>query len=238
MSESEVSKHIKRTYKIWKKPGINWKEKLTETIVEILIIVFAVSLSLYLERWREKQHDRQIEKNFLTGLRYDLKSDIGEMSSDANFYILEANAFRYFYTAKNYSPDSVQAYKVTLSDFTQLTPNTNRYEALKSSGKLDVIENSQLLDSIANLYQDEIPGLIEVFIKPFNEFKSHELMPFLDNHLVIDSNGNQNLEQVLKMSIARNYLSRWDYPERIAGKYNKVISASKNIITLIDEELK
>ena len=62
MSESEVSKHIKRSYKIWKKPGINWKEKLTEIIVEILIIVFAVSLSLYLERWREKQHDRQIEK--------------------------------------------------------------------------------------------------------------------------------------------------------------------------------
>ena len=237
MSESEVSKHIKRTYKIWKKPGINWKEKLTETIVEILIIVFAVSLSLYLERWREKQHDRQIEKDFLTGLRYDLKSDIGEMSSDANFYTTEANAFRYFYSAKNYSPDSVQVYKGTLSDFTQLTPNTNRYEALKSSGKLDVIENAALLDSIADLYQDEIPGLIEVFIKPFNEFKSRELIPFLDNHLVIDSNGNNNLEQVLKMSVARNYLAKWDYPERIAGKYHRVINASKNIINLIDKEL-
>jgi hypothetical protein len=238
MSESEISKHIKRTYKIWKKPGINWKEKLSETIVEILIIVFAVSLSLYLERWREKQHDKQIERDFLTGLRYDLTSDIAEMSGDANLYTTEANAFRYFYAARIYSPDSVHAYKGTLSDFTQLTPNTNRYEALKSSGKLDVIENAQLLDNIANLYQDEIPGLIEVFIRPFNEFKTHELIPFLDNHLVIDSNGNDNLEQVLKMPVARNYLARWDYPERIASRYHQVINASRNIITLIDKELK
>ena len=64
MSEAEVTKHVKRAYKIWKRPGIDWKEKITEIIVEILIIVFAVSLSLYLERWREKQHDRQIEKTF------------------------------------------------------------------------------------------------------------------------------------------------------------------------------
>ena len=100
-----------------------------------------------------------------------------------------------------------------------------------------LLKTTALLDSIVDLYQDEIPGLIEVFIKPFNEFKSRELFPFLDNHLVIDSNGNENLEQVLKMPIARNYLSRWDYPERIAGRYHEVINASKNIITLIDEEL-
>ena len=96
MSESEVSKHIKRTYKIWKKPGINWKEKLTEIIMEILIIVFAVSLSLYLERWREKQHDRQIEKNFLTGLRNDLQNDIKEMSSDSIFYSQQAKDLNIF----------------------------------------------------------------------------------------------------------------------------------------------
>ena len=238
MSESEVSKHIKRTYKIWKKPGINWKEKLTEIIIEILIIVFAVSLSLYFERWREKQHDRQIEKHFLTGLRSDLQNDIKEMSSDSIFYSQEAKGLKYFFSANNYSPDSVHAFRVALVDFTQLIPNTNRYEALKSSGKLDVIENGALLDSIANLYQDEIPGLIEVFIKPFNEFKSRELIPFLDNHLMIDSNGNENLEQVLKTPVARNYLKRWDYPERIADRYHKVINASKNIITQIDEELK
>src|SRR5580765_3908902 len=119
MSESEVSKHIKRTYKIWKKPGISWKEKLTEIIIEILIIVFAVSLSLYLERWREKQHDRQIERHFLTGLRYDLQSDIKEMASDASFYVTEARGFKYFYTSNNYSPDSVHFYRGALADFTQ-----------------------------------------------------------------------------------------------------------------------
>jgi hypothetical protein len=238
MSESDVSKHLKRTYKIWKKSGISWKEKIIEIIVEILIIVFAVSLSLYLEKWREKQHDRQIEKRFLTGLKYDLQSDIKEMSGDANFYAKEAAGFIYFYSTNNYSIDSIREYFPPLHDFTQLTPNTNRYEALKSSGKLDVIENAALLDSIVNLYQDEIPGLIEIFIKPFNEFKFHQLVPFLDNHVIIDKSGHNNYEEVLKMPTARNYLQRWDYPETVSSRYHKVINVCENIIRLIDEELK
>lgn len=172
MSESEVSKHVMRSYKIWKRPGINWKEKLIEISIEIAIIVFAVSLSLYFERLRENQHDKKIERNFLTGLKQDLKNDIQELSTDSGWFAREAIAFKYFYNAANYSNDSVKTYRTLLYDYTQLMPNTNRYEALKSSGKLDVIENIALSDSIVDLYQDKIPGLIEVFIKPFNEFKS------------------------------------------------------------------
>ena len=157
---------------------------------------------------------------------------------DADFYKNAAIAFKYFYSAKNYSPDSVSAYKWALFDYTQLIPNTNRYEALKSSGKLDVIENTALLDSIVDLYQDKIPGLIEVFIKPFNESRSHELSSFLDNHLVTDSNGTQNFDEVLKMSVAKNYLGRWDAPERIAARYHLVMDASQYIIRIIDKELK
>jgi hypothetical protein len=217
---------------------MHWKEKLSEIIIEILIIVFAVSLSLYLERWREKSHDREIEKHFLTGLRTDLKNDILELKSDADIYHQAAIAFRYFYATEHYHPDSIRAYRIALVDFTQLIPNTNRYEALKSSGRLDVIENVALLDSIVDLYQDKIPALIEVFIKPFNEFRSRELFSFLDNHLVTNSTGIQNFEEVLHMPVARNYLSRWDYPDKISGRYNLVIDACNNIIHQIDEELK
>lgn len=101
-----------------------------------------------------------------------------------------------------------------------------------------MIENEALLDSIVDLYQDKIPGLIEVFIKPFNEFRSRELFTFLDNHLQSDSSGIGNFEAVLKLPVARNYLGHWDYPERIANRYQQVIDASKNIVLQIDEELK
>jgi hypothetical protein len=238
MSEGEVHKHVRRAYKIWRNPAVHWKEKIFEIFIEILIIVFAVSLSLYLERWREKSHDRQIEKHFLTGLKNDLQNDITELTSDAEIYHQSANAFKYFYSTNHYSPDSIRFYRFALVDFTQLIPNTNRYEALKSSGKLDVIENVALMDSIVDLYQDKIPGLIEVFIKPFNEFRWHELFSFLDNHLVTDSDGNQNFEEVLHLPVAKNYLSRWDYLLRISERYHMLIDASNNIIHQIDEELK
>src|SRR5580765_1265873 len=158
MGESEISKPLVRSYKIWKKPGIHWKDKLIEIVIEICIIVFAVSFSLYLERRREQKNDRIIATQFLTGLKHDLAEDIKELSLDSGFYTNESMAYKYFYNTVHYNADSVHAYRFLLWDYTQLIPNTNRYEALKSSGKLDVITNAELLDSIVDLYQDKIPG--------------------------------------------------------------------------------
>ncbi len=52
MSEHEVVKHAVRTYTAWRGPK-KTLHKIRDVLIEILIIVFAVSISVYLEKLNE-----------------------------------------------------------------------------------------------------------------------------------------------------------------------------------------
>src|SRR3954451_18063833 len=87
MSEHEISKHTKAIYKEWKNPHHSWKHKLGDILTEVLIIVFAITLSLIVERWREHAHEQTIEKQFLLGLKKDLQADLAQEAGDSATYI-------------------------------------------------------------------------------------------------------------------------------------------------------
>jgi hypothetical protein len=50
--------------------------------MEVAIIVFAVSLSIWLHGWAEERKDHREEREFLIGLKEDLQADMAEMRSD------------------------------------------------------------------------------------------------------------------------------------------------------------
>ena len=78
MAEQEIVKHTKKVYKIWNSKEHGFWFKLKEFLIEISIIVFAVSLSIWLHERSEHATQQQEVKEFLTGLRQDLLSDIME----------------------------------------------------------------------------------------------------------------------------------------------------------------
>ena len=49
------------------------ENKIIDILTEILIIVFAVSISIWLSNWSESRHDRKEEKEFLIGFKMDLQ---------------------------------------------------------------------------------------------------------------------------------------------------------------------
>ena len=55
-----------------------------------------------------------------------------------------------------------------------LIPNVSRFEALKYSGKMNIIENKDLLDEILNLYEEKIPVLVRTATY-FNRYKNNTL---------------------------------------------------------------
>lgn len=163
MAEDEIRKHAKGAYKAWNDPHKSWKHKLKETLLEIVIIVFAVSISIWLHNWSEHLKDRKEEKEFLTGLRKDLTSDTVEMASDRRTYDGLLKAYRYLREVgvgmKPVNKDSLDIFKGYFYNSTLLIPNISRFEGLKGSGKLDIIENKDLLNLILDLYQENIPSL-------------------------------------------------------------------------------
>ena len=61
MAEHEIIKHTKKAFKILKSSDMSLKNKLADILTEILIIVFAVSISIWLSNIIITGRDQQIE---------------------------------------------------------------------------------------------------------------------------------------------------------------------------------
>src|SRR4051812_25535953 len=101
MAEQEVIKHTKKIYKIWGGKQHSFWQKVKDFIIEILIIVFAVSLSIWLHDKSETRHQQKEAKEFLNGLREDLLADIHEMSDDKISYLNQGIAFKFITDIKS-----------------------------------------------------------------------------------------------------------------------------------------
>lgn len=238
MAEHELVKHTKKAFTIWSKPKTKWMHKLGEFLLEIFIIVFAISLSFYLERNRENGHDRKLEKEFLLGLRTDLTNDITELSDDSSFYEHLQRGFTYFLNVGShktpYTADSIRFYNNTLYSSVNLIPNNSRFEGLKASGKLQVIHDHQLLDDILNLYQEKIPLLL-VQTTVFSQGKRERIETFLETNLRSDTTGKSNFQQLLENSSLQNSLRFRRNVGNIINQYGDVLAHSRSIIDKIDK---
>src|ERR1700744_6222005 len=85
MAEHEIIKHTREIVKVVKKPG-DIKHKIGDILLEIAIIVFAITLSLFVERYREHQQEQTLEHNFLSNLSVDLKEDVKQLAGDMDTY--------------------------------------------------------------------------------------------------------------------------------------------------------
>ncbi len=165
MADQEILKHTKKVYKVWNSKEHSWRHKLKEFFIEIIIIVFAVTVSIWFHNLSEKSHGRDEVKVFLTGLKGDMEKDMKEMQEDTLSYGIQKRFFKYLATLKpDEDPDSLRLVEDdwTFQNTTALIPNISRFEALKYSGLMGKMENKELLDEILNLYEEQIPNLVEV----------------------------------------------------------------------------
>src|SRR6185436_9341110 len=94
MAEQEVIKHTKKVFGLWKTDNPFW-HKIGEFLLEIFIIVFAITVSIYFHDRSELRHQRHETKEFLLGLKEDLKTDIDEMNQDKSSFRQSEKAFTY-----------------------------------------------------------------------------------------------------------------------------------------------
>jgi len=241
MAEDEIIKHTKKVYKTWKDPNRGWWHKVKEILAEILIIIFAVSVSIWFHNWSEGLKDKKEEKEFLEGLKIDLQADIVQMKGDMDAYERVLNGMRYYLRvqsgAAKLEQDSAAKYRLIFFNTTFLVPNTSRFEALKSSGKLSIIENKNLLKNILDLYQADIANL-SYLNSGYNDYKINHLGTFLDDHLKFDSAGRpSNIAELLAIPKMHVYLIRGLFATQNAQQYQATIDKCKEIIAEIDREL-
>jgi hypothetical protein len=163
--EKELANHTKKIYETVKDPREGFWHKMKEVGIEIFIIVFAVTLSIWLHNWSDHRHEQQETKEFLRGLKDDLTKDTLLMKSNrADFVKVDSNFWflRTLYTSKAIDTASDRLITHHL-DFEMRATHANigRYEGFKSSGRIGTIEDDSLKQAILVYYQQTMPDLVD-----------------------------------------------------------------------------
>lgn len=237
MADQEVAKHTKKIYKTWTSKEHGFWHKLKEFILEIIIIVFAVSISIWFHNRSEHSHQQEDVKIFLLGLKKDLTADIAEMQQDKESYQMQRVAFGYINHTKRgeqLNKDSVNHYSRWLLNTTSLNPNNGRFEGFKSSGKIGLIENDSLQNDIMDLYQENIPALLAAT----NGYVSRKniLFEYLQKNHRRLTDSTTNFDEVLNTEEAHNISLVLSYTDEIMARYQAAIEKMQKIINGINRE--
>ncbi|HVX49693.1 MAG TPA: hypothetical protein VHB48_06020 [Chitinophagaceae bacterium] len=165
MSEEKIIKHTTKAVRIVTDKKLSLQNKIKEIALEVVIIVFAVSITLMFHNWNDSRHDRAIERNFLQGIKEDLKTEADKLDTSA----------KYFQPVVDFYNTAWQQIKTNKIDGAYLDRNAGqlintsyfvadngRFEGFKSSGYLRLIENQQLLKDLMTLYTIDIPFQEEI----------------------------------------------------------------------------
>lgn len=219
MAFQEIADHTKKIVEIGADKGHAWREKLQEIALEIAIIVFAVSLSIWFHSWSEHRHEQAQVKTFLLGLKKDLQSDIQTIDEVVAVYRRFDGSYKTLNALPAKLPADAEPVAAALIDSlgnVSYFPQASRYEGFKQSGKLINIQNDALVEDILNLYQLRIPQA-ETSMRGWNA-QHQKYRKYLEDQL----DGISDL-----LSVSDQLTSGKDIREDIAPLY-KTISSERS----------
>jgi hypothetical protein len=184
--------------------------------------------------------DHKLERTFLQGLKGDLGKDVSLLKMASAKWREMGKATHYFIKPENqinWTQDSVNYWGFRCFHNVYFFPSTNRYEALKSTGKINVIEDKRLQDDIVDLYQTEIPDL-EQQVNFFNTFANSQVTSYLVNNLKRDENNNAILDKAFFTDVRMRNLLAFYSIDDILKRSDSTISKSNQLLREIDEVLK
>lgn len=241
MIENEIIKHTKRAYAIFKSSGDSLRHKAVEIVIELLIIVTAVSISIWFHNWSVSRHNQKEEQEFLIGLKKDLQSDIEHMESSKLFYenaVLGMNYFLQTVGETAINKDSINKYSGIFFSSTNLDPQIGRYEGLKSSGSFNIIENKELLNSIIRLHETIIKRID--YLNEMYYQKSQKIEDIIARKVQFGENAKiTNIESVINSGdfILILAVSKGLIENNIIPIHEEGINTCTDIISQIDKEL-
>ena len=230
MAEQEVIKHTKKVFNIWSNKQLSFWHKTREFLLEIAIIVFAISLSIWVHDKSQHNHQQKEVKEFLLGLREDLLADLIEMKDDKESYKMQGRTFRYITSiplGQLLNDDSLKKYKNWLFNITRLVENNGRFEGFKAAGKIGAIEDEIIQNNIMDLYQENIPALlasVDSYIR-----RKYQLFDFSIRNQKRITDSTTNISTILLTDEAQNICGFLANPGEIITRYDSCINKMKTI---------
>lgn len=235
MAEQEIIKHTKKIFKLFGKENLSVWNKLKEFVIEIFIIVIAISLSIWFHNNSEHRKEQKLVKVFLTGIKEDLIADIVDAKKSLDNYQKYKLLYSYLSNLdKNREPnhDSLRLALTYLDSYNTFYVHKSRFTGFLSAGKILTIENDSLTQDILDYYQEIVQSLL---VSESDWITVHnKLINFVTDN-TRDYNSELAQWQILTEPKAK-YLSRRLIPwDQLIDRYNIVINKAENIKNQINK---
>ena len=162
--EDELAKHSRKIVRAMKNSKKLFSDKLKEVFIDIFIIVFSVTLSIWLHSRSLHSHQQKETKEFLSDIKDDLNKDIVSVSEKEKQMTETIKQYIYLRDLTEKRIDSLSNKKAGIGigvTYVIRKTNNGNYEGFKSSGKIGYIENKKLKKMILGYYQEGMPSIDE-----------------------------------------------------------------------------
>jgi hypothetical protein len=236
--EQEIVKHSRNIFSISKDSKHSLITKAKEIAVEIFIIVFAVSFSIWLHGVAGHKKEQKEVRAFLANIRNDLNKDLKWLKYNSEAYKDDNKVYK---SILQLTPSIIDSLNRTTTSNAMNFPmhifmdkiNNANYEGFKSSGKIGNIENIELRTAILGYYQQDAPASIESSAL-FDEYLLKTIDYLIENEA--------QTENELHFYASQKFKSKIEYLVMLSemvikGYEENSIKHATEILKKIDEEL-
>lgn len=221
---------------------------LIYAIGEIILVVIGILIALQINNWNEYRKERNLEDSLLGKMSDNIKDDIDQyekvLTVESNYRIQIDSFLTVIRNPYNYQIGDLDKYYKALWFFERFTPNKGALTNLISSGKINIIENEELLENILEYYKtiDEHTEGVDAALASYSR---NHIGPYFMKFDFMDSNAvkskdrkRKSLLEYHKDPAIENLISaRIQLMNTQNSYYEKQIRYANNLLNQISEEL-
>ncbi|HEY2726224.1 MAG TPA: hypothetical protein VGI61_03560 [Parafilimonas sp.] len=241
MSEEKVIQHAGKAINAIADKEKTWWQRIKEFLLEIFIIVIAVSITLWFHNWNDHLHERKIEKEFLIGTMEDLKITADHLDTDIVHYQHTINYYDTIYEQMSENRVDKKFMDNNSGNLTNMLGfefDNSRFESFKSAGYLRLIENQKLLQDITKLYGITLPDRQASDLIVFTE-RRNQYITYIGSKVPMAPEGNSLISGFVNDPGVRfEIMWQRNMVHEIKDQKLILVPEIKKVITEIEEELK
>jgi hypothetical protein len=218
-------------------------------IGEIVLVVIGILIALQINNWNENRKERILENNMIKKISINIEDDINEyrkiLLAEKERQVKIDSFLLIIRNPLEYETSDLDEYYKSLWFFERFTPNKSALTNLLSSGKINIIQNENLLESILAYYKtiDEQKASIDEALASYSR---NQIGPYIMEFDFMDSNvvtteyrkRKSLLEYHQEPAIENFVMARIQLMNTQKIYYERQISNAENLLELIKEEFK
>ena len=164
--------------------SIRTKRNFKFYLAELLILVIGITLSFWLNDWREGKAEQNLEFDTLSQFRENMKNDSSVMSQNIELLATYVKTYSDLLLLEKNSlyQDSLSAKLVLVMSYFNFRPVDITYQEMQGLGNSRIIQDKALLNGIVELYNGVYGGLKE-YLSADKNFNLNLMMPFITKNL-------------------------------------------------------